>query len=95
MNMDKLLETFAVISNNLKSPSLHNQISLDKDFGRKVEELETLVEEIKVQQAQNLLSDESFPKALHDLSSKLSEISEHCDQNLEKLDFLQNIKPIN
>ncbi|MDB3860024.1 hypothetical protein N9301_00930 [Paracoccaceae bacterium] len=92
--MDKLLETFAVISNNLKSPNLHNQISSDKDFGKKVEELETLVEELKVQQAQNSFSDETLPKALHDLSSKLSEISEHCDQNLEKLDFLRNIKPI-
>ena len=95
MEMDKLLETFAVISDNLRSPSFHNQISSDVEFGKKLEELETLVEKIKIQQADGSLSSETLPKVLHELSSKLSDISEHCHFNLQKLDFVNSIKPSN
>ena len=95
MDMDKLLETFAEISSNLKAPSLQNHISEDLGFGEKIEELNMLVDEIKSQQAQNALSDENLPNVLQQLNSKLEEISAHCDQRLKSLDFLNNIKPFN
>ena len=95
MHMDKLFETFAVISNKLKAPSLQNHISEDTDFGVKIEELNRLVEEIKSQQARNVLSGNNLSAALEQLNTKLEDISTHCDQNLKKLDFLQNIKPFN
>ena len=95
MDRDKLLEAFAGISSNLKAPSLQHHISEDTDFGKKIEELNMLVDEIKSQQAQNVLSDENLPNVLQQLNSKLEEISGHCDQKLKKLDFLKNIKPFN
>ena len=95
MHMDKLLKTFAGISNNLQAPSLQNQISEDTDFGKKIEELNMLVAEIKSQQAQNALSDENLTNALQQLNSKLEDITAHCEKNLMKLDFLKNIKPLN
>ena len=95
MHMDKLLETFAGISNNLRAPSLQNHISEDTDFGKKIEELNMLVAEIKSQQAQNALSDENLTNALQQLNSKLEDITAHCEKNLMKLDFLKNIKPLN
>ena len=95
MDMDKLLETFAGISSNLKAPSLQNHISEDTGFGQKIKELSMLVDEIKSQQGQNALFDENLPNVLQQLNSKLEEISAHCDQNLKKLDFLNNIKPFN
>ena len=95
MDMDKLLETFAEISSNLKAPSLQNHISEDTDFGKKIEELNMLVAEIKSQQAQNALSDENLTNALQQLNSKLEDITAHCEKNLMKLDFLKNIKPLN
>ncbi len=95
MHMDKLLKTFAGISNNLQAPSLQNHISEDTDFGKKIEELNMLVAEIKSQQAQNALSDENLTNALQQLNSKLEDITAHCEKNLMKLDFLKNIKPLN
>ena len=95
MHMDKLLETFAGISNNLQAPSLQNHISEDTDFGKKIEELNMLVAEIESQQAQNALSDENLTNALQQLNSKLEDITAHCEKNLMKLDFLKNIKPLN
>ena len=95
MHMDKLLETFAGISNNLRAPSLQNHISEDTDFGKKIEELNMLVAEIKSQQAQNALSDKNLTNALQQLNSKLEDITAHCEKNLMKLDFLKNIKPFN
>ena len=95
MHMDKLLETFAGISNNLRAPSLQNHISEDTDFGKKIEELNMLVAEIKSQQAQNALSDKNLTNALQQLNSKLEDITAHCEKNLKRLDFLKNIKPFN
>ena len=95
MHMDKLLKTFAGISNNLQAPSLQNHISEDTDFGKKIEELNMLVAEIKSQQAQNALSDENLTNALQQLNSKLEDITAHCEKNLMKLEFLKNIKPLN
>ena len=55
MDIDKLLETIAVISEILNTPSLTTQIDKDPNFGIKVKEFETLVEKIKVQQAFQIL----------------------------------------
>ena len=44
MEIDKLLENLAVISQILQTPSLTNQIDKDPEFGKKIKEFETLVE---------------------------------------------------
>ena len=49
MEIDKLLENLAVISQILKTPSLTNQIDEDPNFGIKIKEFETLVEKVKLQ----------------------------------------------
>ena len=40
MEIDKLLENLAVISQILKTPSLTNQIEKDPEFGKKIKEFE-------------------------------------------------------
>ena len=67
MDIDKLLDSLAVISEVLKTPSLTNQIDQDPDFGIKIKEFETLVEKVKLQQGVVSVSDEDFPKLLNEL----------------------------
>jgi len=95
MEIDKLLENLAAVSQILKSPSLTNQIDKNPDFGIKVKEFETLVEKIKLQQGVVLLSDDGVKLALEQLNSKISDLEQYCDQNLIKLSFLENLKPFN
>ena len=66
MEIDKLLENLAVISQILKTPSLTNQIDKNPDFGKKIKEFETLVEKVKLQHGGFAASDEDFPKLLND-----------------------------
>ena len=94
MDIDKLLETIAVISQILNTPSLTNQIDKDPDLGIKVKEFETLVEKIKVQQGDFAVSNENFPKIVNELYSIIIEIDNYCDLNLRKLNFLNNLKPL-
>jgi len=94
MDIDKLLETIAVISEILNTPSLKTQIDKDPNFGIKVKEFETLVEKIKVQQGDFALSNENFPKTVNELYSIILEIDNYCDLNLRKLNFLNNLKPL-
>ena len=94
MEIDKLRENLAVILQTLNTPSLTHQIDQDPDFGLKVKELETLVEEINIQHGDNFVPSDDFSKTLEDLSSKIAEIESYCDINLNKLSFLQNVKPL-
>jgi hypothetical protein len=95
MDIDKLRENLAVILEVLNTPSLTNQIAQDPDFGVKVKELETLVEKLNIQHGDISLPIDEFSMALSDLSSKIVEIESYCDLNLDKLSFLQNLKPLN
>jgi hypothetical protein len=95
MDIDKLRENLAVILETLNAPSLTNQIAQNPDFGVKVKEFETLVEKINIQHGDISLPDDEYSKTLNDLSSKIVEIESYCDLNLNKLSFLQNLKPLN
>jgi hypothetical protein len=95
MDIDTLRENLAVILETLNMPSLTNQIAQDLDFGIKVKELETLVEKLNIQHGDILVPSDDFSKILSDLSSKISEIESYCDLNLDKLSFLQKLKPLN
>tara|TARA_Y100000746_G_scaffold186336_1_gene165102 strand:- start:535 stop:822 length:288 start_codon:yes stop_codon:yes gene_type:complete len=94
MDLDKLLENLAVISETLKTPGLTNQIDQDPDIGDKVKKLETLVEKLRVQHGDISASDDSLFSSLKEISDKLNEIDAYCNLNLQKLDFLKNIKPL-
>jgi len=94
MDLDKLLENLAVISETLKTPGLTNQIDQDPDFRDKVKKLETLVEKVRVQHGDISASDDSLSSSLKEISDKLNEIDDYCNLNLQKLDFLKNIKPL-
>ena len=95
MDIDKLIESFSALSELLKTPSLQNQIKQDTALGIKIEEIETLVEKIKLQQGVVPLSDDGVKLALEQLNSKISDLEQYCDQNLIKLNFLENLKPFN
>ena len=94
MDIDKLLETIAVISQILNTPSLTNQIDKDPDLGIKIKEFETLVEKIRAQQGDFSVSNENFKRLLNELYSIILEIDSYCDLNLQKLNFLNNLKPL-
>ena len=94
MDLDKLLENLAVISETLKTPGLTNQIEQDPNFGDTVKKLETLVEKIRVQHGDFAVPDDSLSSSLKEISEKLNEIDDYCNLNLQKLDFLKNIKPL-
>ncbi len=93
MDIDKLIESFSALSELLKTPSLQNQIKQDTALGIKIEEIETLVEKIKLQQGVVSLSDDGVKLVLEQLNSKISDLEQYCDQNLIKLSFLENLKP--
>ena len=94
MDIDKLLETIAVISQILNTPSLTNQIDKDPDLGIKVKEFETLVEKIRAQQGDFSVSNENLKKIFNELYSVIVEIDNYCDLNLRKLNFLNDLKPL-
>ena len=94
MDIDKLLETIAVISQILNTPSLTTQIDKDPDLGIKVKEFETLVEKISAQQGDFSVSNENLKKIFNELYSVIVEIDNYCDLNLRKLNFLNNLKPL-
>ena len=94
MDIDKLLDSLAVISKVLETPSLTNQIDQDPDFGIKIKEFETLVEKVKLQQGDHSLSNEDLTKLINELYLSIQEIDTHCDINLQKLNFLENLRPL-
>ena len=94
MEIDKLLENLAVISQILKTSSLTNQIDKNPDFGKKIKEFETLVEKVKLQHGSFSASDEDLPELLNELYLSIQEIDTYCDLNLKKLNFLENLRPL-
>mgnify|MGYP001483346188 CR=1 FL=1 len=94
MEIDKLLENLAVISQILKTPSLTNQIDKNPNFGKKIKEFETLVEKVKLQHGGFFSSDDDLPELLNELYLNIQEIDTYCDLNLQKLKFLENLKPM-
>ena len=94
MEIDKLLENLAVISQILKTSSLTNQIDNDPDFGIKIKEFETLVEKVKLQHGAFSASDEDLSELLNELYVSIQEIDTYCDLNLQKLNFLENLRPL-
>ena len=94
MEIDKLLENLAVISQILKTPGLTNQIDKDPEFGKKIKEFETLVEKVKLQRGDFSLSNEDLHKLLNELNLSIQEIDTYCDLNLKKLNFLENLRPL-
>ena len=94
MEIDKLLENLAVISQILKTSSLTNQIDKNPDFGKKIKEFETLVEKVKLQQGGFSLSNKDLSKLLNELNLSIQEIDTYCDLNLQKLNFLENLRPL-
>ena len=94
MDIDKLLETIAVISQILNTPSLTTQIDKDPDLGIKVKEFETLVEKIRAQQGDSSVSNENLKNIFNDLYLVIVEIDNYCNLNLRKLNFLNNLKPL-
>ena len=95
MEIDELRESLAVILQTLNTPSLTDQMSQNPDFGDRVKELKTLVEKINIQHGDVSVRNDDFYNILNDLSSKIVEIESYCELNLEKLNFLQNLKPLN
>tara|TARA_B100000214_G_C23629918_1_gene473518 strand:+ start:143 stop:430 length:288 start_codon:yes stop_codon:yes gene_type:complete len=94
MEIDKLLENLAVISQTLKTPSLTNQIDKDPEFGKKIKEFEALVEKVKLQHGDIAVSPEDLSKLLNDLNLSIQEIDTYCDLNLQKLNFIENLRPL-
>ena len=94
MEIDKLLENLAVISQILKTPSLTNQIDKDPEFGKKIKEFEALVEKVKLQHGDIVVSPEDLSKLLNELNLSIQEIDTYCDLNLQKLNFLENLRPL-
>jgi hypothetical protein len=70
-------------------------MSQNPDFGDKVKELKTLVEKINIQHGDISVHSDDFYNILNDLSSKIVEIESYCELSLDKLNFLQNLKPLN
>ena len=93
MDMDKLLESFSALSELLKTPSLQNQVKQDTALGIKIEEIETLVEKIKLQQGDISAFEGDASLVLKELNSKINDIAQYCDLNLVKLNFLENLQP--
>ena len=94
MDIDKLRENLAVILETLNTPSLTNQIDKNPDFWEKIKEFETLVEKVKLQHGGFSASDEDLSELLNELYVSIQEIDTYCDLNLQKLNFLENLRPL-
>lgn len=94
-DIDELLQSFSAISELLQTPSLQNQVKQDSDLEKKVIDLETLVEKIKLQHGDNSVSKAIQSSSLEEINAKLNDLIKHCDTNLTKFDFLKNLKPLN
>ena len=94
MDIDKLIESFSEISELLNSPNLQDQLKRDAEIGVKLKRLNKLVEEIKLQQDGRALSENDMSLTLEEITTILSQLSKYCDTNLERLDFLNQLKPL-
>jgi hypothetical protein len=94
MDIDKLLESLAVVSEVLKTPSLTNQVAQDPNLGKKVKELDSLVEKIEAQRGDIVVSDDNLYTIFKEIYEKIEDIEIYCNLNLQKMDFLKNLKPL-
>jgi hypothetical protein len=94
MDIDKLLESLAVVSEVLKTPSLTNQVAQDPNLGKKVKELYSLVEKIEAQRGDLVVSDDKLHTIFTEIYEKIEDIEIYCNLNLQKMDFLKNLKPL-
>ena len=94
MDIDKLLESLAVVSEVLKTPSLLNQVAQDPNLGKKVKELDTLVEKMESQRGVTAMSDDNLLIIFKEIYEKIDDIEIYCNSNLQKMDFLKNLKPL-
>ena len=94
MDIDKLLESLAVVSEVLKTPSLSNQVAQDPNLGKKVKELDTLVEKMEAQRGVRVMSDDNLLIIFKEIYEKIEDIEIYCNLNLQKMDFLENLKPL-
>lgn len=94
MDIDKLLESLAVVSEVLKTPSLSNQVAQDPNLGKKVKELDTLVEKMEAQRGAAVVSDDNLLIIFKEIYEKIEDIEIYCNLNLQKMDFLKNLKPL-
>ena len=94
MDIDKLLESLAVVSEVLKTPSLSNQVAQDPNLGKKVKELDTLVEKMEAQRGDRVMSDDNLLIIFKEIYEKIEDIEIYCNLNLQKMDFLKNLKPL-
>ena len=94
MDIDKLLESLAVVSEVLKTPSLSNQVAQDPNLGKKVKELDTLVEKMEAQRGVRVMSDDKLLIIFKEIYEKIEDIEIYCNLNLQKMDFLKNLKPL-
>ena len=95
MDIDQLIESFSEISKLLNSANLQDQLKQDAEIGVKLKRLNKLVEEIKIQQEKIFLSEEEMSSNLEEINTILSHLGKYCDTNLAKLDFLNQLKPLN
>ena len=94
MDIDKLLESLAVVSEVLKTPSLSNQVAKDPNLGKKVKELDKLVEKMEVQRGVRVMSDDNLLIIFKEIYEKIEDIEIYCNLNLQKMDFVKNLKPL-
>ena len=95
MDLKKLLEQIKAISRYFKNPSLRTSSSQSEGMEELIKEFDLLVEKIELQLADISVSKEDLSLLLFEISKKIEMISEHCDINLAKLDFIKNLKLLN
>ena len=95
MDIDKLIDSFSEISEVLNSPNLQKQLKQDIELARKIKKLQTLVGEIELQHGDKTVSRDDISLNLTEIDIILSQLSEYCETNLVKLDFLKSLKPLN
>ena len=93
MEIDKLIESFSALSQLLNTPNLQNQIKQDNILAQKTEEIQTLVEKIRLQHGEVSVSNDDLLITLETLNHRISDLAHYCDVNLIKLDFLNQLKP--
>ena len=89
--MEELLKNLSEVSHYLKSISLHINDTRKGEVEQKIEEFELLVRRIKLQQSNNLVSNNNIKEVLNELSKILQDLDDLCENRLARLNFLNKI----
>ena len=89
--MEELLKNLEEVSHYLKSISLHINDTRKGEVEQKIEEFELLVRRIKLQQSNNLVSNNNIKEVLNELSKILQDLDDLCENRLARLNFLNKI----